>query len=105
MGVSMRSPSQQRERRHGVFLEPQSRRELERAGWRTTLDFRENHVRGLDGQLLRVEPVWIAEAERYVGDVEVASAEGSSAEAAWLLLADRVASSDVRRTQRVRIAR
>jgi hypothetical protein len=105
MGRSMRTPGQQRERRHGVLLEPRSRRELERAGWRTTLDFRENHVRGLDGRLLRVEPVWIAEAERYVGEVEVASAEGSSADAAWELLADRVASSDVRRTQRVRIAR
>jgi hypothetical protein len=101
----MRAPGQQRERRHGVVLEPRSRRELERAGWRTTLDFRENHVRGLDGRLLRVEPVWIAEAERYVGEVEVASAEGSSADDAWDLLSDRVASSDVRRTQRVRIAR
>ena len=87
------------------MLEPQSRRELERAGWRTTLDFRENHVRGLDGRLLRVEPVWMAEAERYVGHVEVASAEGSSADEAWERLADDVAASNVRRTQRVRIAR
>ena len=101
----MRAPGQQRERRHGAPLEPPCRRELERAGWRTTLDFRENHVRGLDGRLLRVEPVWIAEAERYIGEVEVAIAEGATADEAWELLAHRVASEDVRRTQRVRIAR
>lgn len=101
----MRAPGQQRERRHGVVLEPRPRRELERAGWRTTLDFRENHVRGLDGRLLRVEPVWIAEAERYVGEVEVAYAEAPTCDEAWELLAHRVASADVRRTERVRIAR
>jgi hypothetical protein len=88
-----------------VILEPPPRRDLERAGWRTTLDFRENHVRGLDGRLLRVEPVWIAEAERYVGEVEVASAEAPTSDEAWELLAFRVASADVRRTERVRIAR
>ena len=43
-------------RRHGVLLEPTDRRALERAGWRTTLDYRENHLRARDGQLLEVVP-------------------------------------------------
>ena len=34
------------------------------AGWRTTLDYRENLIRARDGRLLQVEPVWHAEAER-----------------------------------------
>jgi hypothetical protein len=86
------------------LLQPRQRRQLERSGWRTTLDYRENHVRGLDGQLLRVEPVWIAEAERYDGHVEIASAEGVSADAAWAQLADDVAASNVRTLRRVRLA-
>ena len=101
----MRTPGVQRERRHGALLEPVARRQLEREGWRTTLDFRENHVRGLDGRLLRVEPVWIAEAERFVGHVEVASAEGSTADEAWDRLADDVAAANTRTFQRVRVAR
>lgn len=101
----MRTPGQQRERRHGVPLEPRVRRALERDGWRTTLDFRENHVRGLDGRLLRVESIWIAEAERYVGHVEVASAEGSTAEEAWRRVADDISESRVRQFRRVRMAR
>jgi len=99
----MRTPGQQRERRHGL-LQPRPRRLLERAGWRTTLDFRENHVRGMDGRLLRVEPVWIAEAERFGDHVEVAVAEGSSADEAWSRLADEVAASRTRQYRRVRIA-
>ena len=87
------------------MLEPSSRRRLERAGWRTTLDFRENHVRGLDGRLLRVEPIWIAEAERYDGQIEVASAEGSTADEAWERLAIDIAADNTRTYQRVRVAR
>jgi hypothetical protein len=87
------------------MLEPSSRRRLERDGWRTTLDFRENHVRGLDGRLLRVEPIWIAEAERYDGHIEVASAEGSTAEEAWEQLAIDIAADNTRSYQRVRVAR
>ena len=102
---SMRTPGYQRERRHGALIEPMERRHLERDGWRTTLDFRENHVRGLDGRLLRVEPVWIAEAERYDGQIEVASAEGSTADEAWRRLADDVAADKTRTFQRVRVAR
>lgn len=81
------------------------RRALEREGWRTTLDFRENHVRGLDGRLLRVEPVWIAEAERYVGHVEVATGEGSTADEAWQRVADAIRDDRVRQFTRVRVAR
>ena len=102
---SMRRPGFQRERRHGALLEPAERRQLERDGWRTTLDFRENHVRGLDGRLLRVEPVWIAEAERFAGQVEVACAEGSTADEAWAQLAADVAAENTRTYQRVRVAR
>lgn len=86
------------------MLEPADRRTLERAGWRTTLDYRENHVRGLDGRLLRVEPVWTAEAERFDGDVSVASAAGPTAEAAWAALLDLIAAGRVSRLHRVRIA-
>lgn len=103
MSSSLRRPGQ-RSRRHGAVLQPASRRELERSGWRTTLEFRENHVRSLDGRLLRVEPVWIAEAERYDGEVVVASAEGGSADEAWERLADDIAAANVRTLRRVRIA-
>jgi hypothetical protein len=82
MASSVLSPVQ-RARQHGAVLQPSERRDLERAGWRTTLDYRENHVRGLDGRLLRVEPVWTAEAERFDGQVVVASATGATADAAW----------------------
>lgn len=96
--------SASRPRRHGRVLEPADRRTLERAGWRTTLDYCENHVRGLDGRLLRVEPVWTAEAERFDGEVSVASAEGATAEEAWAALLDQIAAGRVSRMHRVRIA-
>lgn len=86
------------------MLAPADRRTLERAGWRTTLDYRENHVRGLDGRLLHVEPVWTAEAERFDGDVTVAAATGATAEDAWAALVDQIADGRVRRMHRVRIA-
>jgi hypothetical protein len=53
-----------RQRQHGAILQQHDRRELERAGWRTTLEFRENNTRGRDGRLLQVEEIWHAEAER-----------------------------------------
>ncbi len=101
--MSLRRPNP-RARQHGAVLQPAVRRDLERSGWRTTLEFRENHVRSLDGRLLRVEPVWIAEAERYDGQVAVASAEGATADAAWEQLHADVAASNVRTLRRVRIA-
>ncbi len=93
-----------RARLHGAVLQPSERRDLERAGWRTTLEFRENHVRGLDGRLLRVEPVWIAEAERYDHEIAVASAEGSTSDEAWSKLRADIEASRVRVLRRVRIA-
>jgi len=96
--------SGQRARRHGAVLQPSSRRELERAGWRTTLDYRENHVRGLDGRLLRVEPVWTAEAERFDGEVIVASATGNTADLAWANLRADIDAALVTTRRRVRLA-
>ncbi len=64
--------SARRPRRHGTLLEPLDRRVLERAGWRTTLDYHENHLRARDGRLLEIEPTWTAEAERYDGEFAVA---------------------------------
>ena len=69
-----------------------------------TLDYRENHVRGRDGRLLRVEPVWIAEAERFDGQVVVASAEGETAEEAWAQLRADIDAAKVTTLRRVRIA-
>ena len=40
------------------------RHALERAGWRTMLEFRENVRRDGDGALIGVEPQWVGEAER-----------------------------------------
>lgn len=95
----------QRARQHGAVLQPAARRGLERAGWRTTLDYRENHVRSLDGRLLRVESVWTAVAERYEGDVAVASADGATADEAWARLREEVDAERVQTLQFVRLAR
>ncbi len=103
MSSSLRRPSQ-RARRHGAVLEPADRRQLERDGWRTTLDYRENHVRGLDGRLLRVEPVWVAEAERYDGEVVVATASADTADNAWSHLCGEIAAARVTRLRRVKLA-
>jgi hypothetical protein len=103
MSASLRR-SVDRARQHGPVLEPADRRALEREGWRTTLDYRENHVRGLDGQLLRVEPVWVAEAERYDGEVVVAASTGPTAEEAWRQLRADIAAAIVTRLRRVRLA-
>jgi hypothetical protein len=103
MASSVLSPLQ-RSRQHGAVLQPAARRELERSGWRTTLDYRENHVRGMDGRLLRVEPVWTAEAERFDDRVVVASATGGSADAAWAALRADIAAAAVTTRRRVRLA-
>lgn len=79
-----------RDRRHGDVLDAPDRRALERAGWRTFLTYRENHVRAWDGTLLSVTPVWVAEAER--ADKATSARAGAvqasapSAEEAWALL-------------------
>ncbi|MCU1500689.1 MAG: hypothetical protein JWM12_43 [Ilumatobacteraceae bacterium] len=93
-------------RRHGTVLEPDDRRHLERAGWRTTLDYRENHVRSRSGQLLEVVAVWTAEAERFDDHPASAHAVGATADEAWLLLREEIAAHRVQlRTSRVRVVR
>ena len=96
--------SMPRSRQHGEVLQPPERRDLERAGWRTTLDYRENHVRSGDGRLLRIEPVWIAVAERYDLHVSVASAEGATADEAWQNLWIEIDEARVTTSYRVRVA-
>lgn len=95
--------SGRRPRRHGVTLEPADRRALERAGWRTTLDYREDHVRGRDGRLVEVVPTWIAEAERYSGQVVFASACGTTIDEAWAQLRADVETQLIDDTPRVRL--
>ena len=78
-------------RRHRVQIDQRDRRALERAGWRTLLDYRENHVRAEDGTLLHVVPQWTAEAER-IDDGEgmlravVATVTATTLDEAWALL-------------------
>lgn len=65
-------------------LRSADRRRLERAGWRTTLDFRENHRRGEGGRLVQVETSWLAEAERIGEDgVDVVCASSRNESRAW----------------------
>ena len=85
------------------MVQPDDRRALERAGWRTTLDYRENHIRGRDGRLLEVVPSWTAEAERFQGDLDVATAMGGSAEEAWEHLRDDVEAGRTTVTTRLRL--
>lgn len=94
-----------RPRRHGVLVQPDDRRALERAGWRTTLDYRENHLRARDGRLLEIAPTWTAEAERYDGEVAIASAVGSTVEEAWALLRSAIESGGMTTASRVRLLR
>jgi len=89
-------------------LQQSDRRELERAGWRTTLEFRENNVRGRDGRLLQVEEIWHAEAERdpvqrrvvAVGaggrGVDVIHATAESVDEVWSKLRRQAEIADVR---------
>jgi hypothetical protein len=51
-------------RRHRPRVAQADRRALERAGWRTLLDYREDLVRDDQGMLLGVVATWVAEAER-----------------------------------------
>ncbi|WP_420450806.1 hypothetical protein [Ilumatobacter sp.] len=77
-------PSRPRRRQHGS--DPSiDRCELERSGWRTTLEFRENAVRARSGRLEHVIEIWRAEAERVEADgsTSFAAAEAMSAAAAW----------------------
>jgi len=91
-----------RQRQHGAILQQADRRELERAGWRTTLEFRENNVRGRDGRLLQVEEIWYAEAERdpvqrAASGVDFVHATAESVDEVWSKLRRRAELADVRR--------
>ncbi|MET0144106.1 MAG: hypothetical protein ABW328_04885 [Ilumatobacteraceae bacterium] len=97
--------SSDRPRRHGVLVGPPDRRALERAGWRTTLDYRENHLRARDGRLLEVVPSWTAEAERFDGGLVSASAAGATVEEAWARLRTEVESHRAQASSRVRLLR
>jgi hypothetical protein len=97
--------SARRPRRHGVLVQPEDRRALERAGWRTTLDYRENHLRARDGRLLEVAPTWTAEAERFDGELCVASAVGATVEEAWARLRDAIDADNTTTATRVRLLR
>lgn len=87
-----------RQRQHGAVLQQQDRRELERAGWRTTLEFRENNVRARDGRLLRVEEIWHAEAERdpHGRGVDLIVATAPERDEVWALLRREAELADVR---------
>ena len=97
--------SAHRPRRHGLLVQPDDRRTLEREGWRTTLDYRENHLRARDGRLLEVAPTWTAEAERFDDEVCVASAVGATVEEAWARLRDAIAADEMTTAARVRLLR
>jgi hypothetical protein len=90
-----------RQRQHGASLQQSDRRELERAGWRTILEFRENNVRGRDGRLLQVEEIWHAEAERDVrrdgGGVQLIHSTAGSVDEVWARLRHQAELADVRR--------
>lgn len=69
-------------------VEHHDRHALERAGWRTLLEFRENVVRDRDGALVAVDPLWVGEAERHGcasrrTRVVVATASGPTPDAVW----------------------
>ena len=89
-----------RQRQHGAVLQQADRRELERAGWRTTLEFRENNVRGRDGRLLQVEEIWHAEAEhegRSQRGAAFIHATAESVDEVWSKLRRQAELADVRR--------
>jgi hypothetical protein len=90
-------------------LRQPDRRSLELDGWRTTLDYRENHRRGRDGRLLGVSSLWYAEAERvpaprrardegFRRGTEVISATADTADGAWWRLRLEADSADARPT-------
>jgi hypothetical protein len=86
-----------RQRQHGAVLQQPDRRALERAGWRTTLEFRENNVRGRDGRLLQVEEIWHAEAERDPRrGVDFIHATAESVDEVWSKLRRQAELADVR---------
>ena len=92
-----RRDRQRYRRQHGALL-PTDRQELEQAGWRTTLEYRENHVRGRDGRLAHVQVVWQAEAEfdRDRAVPLVVTATASTTDKVWSRLRTQAELADVR---------
>ena len=91
-----------RQRQHGAVLQQSDRRELERIGWRTTREVRENNTRGRDGRLLQVEEIWHAEAERDPSGgadrgVDFIHATAESVDEVWAKLRRQAELADVRR--------
>jgi hypothetical protein len=76
--VAPRSNRRRSHRRDRPFVEHGDRRALEQAGWRTLLEYRENHVRSDDGTLLAVHSQWTGEAEFDLGRPAAAGATGAS---------------------------
>lgn len=81
--------SMPRPRRHGPVLGPPARRELERRGWRTTVDYVENHERALDGRLLGVRSHWVTVAEHDGFPSAPIAARCGDLGSAWDQLLDR----------------
>lgn len=102
MAVTTRSRHPVPRRRSHAQRQPFDRRELERCGWRTTLDYRENHERDAAGVLGVVTTEWRAEGEWFNadGDVIALSARGASPAAAWRRL--RSAAESASRSSRSR---
>ena len=70
-----------------MIVDQPDRRTLECSGWRTMLDYTENHLRATDGTLLAVIPRWTAEAERAdLTPTRVASATATTRNEAWAQL-------------------
>lgn len=91
--LTVSPPHPSRRRRHrrpnDAPLEHADRRALEQAGWRTLLEYRENHRRADDGTLLSVVTEWTGEAElgacggRGTGRALVVSATAATPDAVW----------------------
>lgn len=75
-------------RRHhtaDLDAEQRDRGVLESEGWRTTLEYRENHRRDECGTLIGVEAQWRAEAERSdpAGRIRVLAVVGPNPKGVW----------------------
>ncbi|MEJ7562561.1 MAG: hypothetical protein WKF45_08570 [Ilumatobacteraceae bacterium] len=65
----------------------------------------ENHLRSKDGDLLEVVATWTAEAERFEGDCEIASAAAPTIEEAWAKVRDEIAAMRFEPNSPVRLRR
>ena len=80
-----------------MIVDQPDRRALECSGWRTMLDYTENHLRATDGTLLAVVPRWTAEAERAEATrTRVASVTATTRDEAWAQLRQATRVADLR---------